>query len=85
MRLFTRRELFAAAGCALAGGLPERVWALARDARPVKITGIDLFDVEIPVNREEADSGKLCRYTVARIDTDAGVRRNSVRAWSTVS
>jgi D-galactarolactone cycloisomerase len=33
-----------------------------------------MFDVVIPVEKEEADSGKIFRYTVARVETDAGVR-----------
>jgi L-alanine-DL-glutamate epimerase-like enolase superfamily enzyme len=66
--------LLAAAGGAFASGLPPRVEALAREVRPARITAIDLFDVEVPVEKGDAGSGKLYRYTVARVDTDAGVR-----------
>jgi D-galactarolactone cycloisomerase len=39
----------------------------------VRIADVDVFDIEIPMSSDELEVGKLNRYTVVRVDTDAGV------------
>src|SRR3954471_11330079 len=38
------------------------------------VRGLDIFPIEIPVSRAEHDAGVDHRFTVVRVDTDAGVR-----------
>jgi D-galactarolactone cycloisomerase len=40
----------------------------------VRIRDVDLFQVELPVSKAEAEAGLFNRYRVVRIATDAGVR-----------
>jgi D-galactarolactone cycloisomerase len=65
--------LLAAAAAATAGIL-DPVRALASAVKPVRIIGIDVFPINIPIPKEEAAAGRMDRYVVCRVDTDAGVR-----------
>lgn len=47
--------------------------ALRAAVKPVRITGVDLFGIDIPVSPAEAEAGLNHRYPVAKIVTDAGV------------
>ena len=72
MASLSRREFLISA--AAAGTLSHNALAaVARDAKPVRITGIDLFPIRIPMSAEDAAAGKMGSYTVAQVDTDAGV------------
>jgi hypothetical protein len=68
-----RRELLAASAAATAGIL-DPVRALAQAVKPVRITGVDVFAIHIPIPKEEAAAGRMDRYVVCRVETDAGVR-----------
>jgi len=63
----TRRELLLA-GTAVAG-----VEAVRAAVKPVRITDVDLFEINIPVTPAEADAGMQHRFGVAKVMTDAGV------------
>lgn len=67
MHKFNRRELMLA-GTALAG-----VGALRAAVKPVRITDVDLFEINIPVSQAEAEAGLQHRFGVAKVMTDAGV------------
>ncbi len=54
--------------------MTEAVDGFAREVDPVRITGVDLFPIEIPTPAEELERGVVNTYPVVRIDTDAGVR-----------
>ncbi len=56
--MLSRRELFAG----LLGALKQ-----------VRITGVDLYPIRIPVSRDEADAGVNHYFNVVEIKTDAGV------------
>jgi L-alanine-DL-glutamate epimerase-like enolase superfamily enzyme len=71
--VLSRRELLAASAAATAAIL-DPVRALASAVKPVRMTGIDVFPIHIPIPKEEAASGKMDRYVVCRVETDAGVR-----------
>jgi L-alanine-DL-glutamate epimerase-like enolase superfamily enzyme len=58
----------------LAFGLPPAVRTAREAAKPVRITGIDTFSIRIPTPPEELAAGKVNRYPVIKISTDAGVR-----------
>jgi D-galactarolactone cycloisomerase len=62
-----RRDLLAAA-LALA---PLRTLRAA--VKPVRITGVDAFTIEIPVSEAEKKAGVQNRFQVAKVTTDAGV------------
>ena len=49
------------------------VRSLEAAVKPVRITGVDIFPIEIPIPKRDAESGMMNRYVVVRIDTDAGV------------
>ncbi len=42
-------------------------------AAKVKITGVDVYPIRIPVTRDEAAAGLMHAFTVAAVTTDAGV------------
>ena len=48
--------------------------ALARDVKPVKITNVDVFRIEIPTPIDQVKQGLTNKYLVAKVETDAGVR-----------
>src|SRR5437867_1096056 len=54
--------------------------ALYAAVKPVRITGIDLFGINIPVSQAESEAGVNNRYRVAKIVTDAGVNGYSFAA-----
>jgi L-alanine-DL-glutamate epimerase-like enolase superfamily enzyme len=69
------RRSFLTAAAASAGALVlEPLKSVAASAKPVRITGVDGFPIRLPVSPEESAAGKISTYTVARVDTDAGVR-----------
>src|SRR6266849_7008959 len=47
--------------------------ALHAAVKPVRITGVDLFAINIPVSPAEAEAGVNHRFMVAKVVTDAGV------------
>jgi D-galactarolactone cycloisomerase len=69
----TRRE-FVAASAGLAASLLDPLRKLEAAVKPVRITDVDVFRIEIPTPEEHVKQGRMNRYTVCRIDTDAGVR-----------
>jgi len=73
MKKPTRREFWAASAGASATLLAP-VHAVAEAAKPVRLTAVDIFPIEIPVPKGEAELGVYNEYTVVKIDTDAGVR-----------
>ena len=50
------------------------VRALAAAVKPVTIRDVDIFPIEIPVSPAEHDAGFDHRFTVVKVETDAGVR-----------
>ena len=73
MRNVTRRELLGGATAALAARLAP-LELLAAAVKPVTIRDMDIFPIEIPVSPAEHEAGSDHRFTVVRIETDAGVR-----------
>lgn len=69
----SRRRFLACLLPAVTAGLLDPVRALARAVKPVRIKSIDIFPIEIPTPEEEAQRGLYNRYTVYRVETDAGV------------
>jgi D-galactarolactone cycloisomerase len=70
----SRRGFLSSLSRAATAALFERVRAVARAAKPVRIRAIDIFPIEIPIPEDELRQGKYARYTVYRVETDAGVR-----------
>lgn len=69
MRNLTRRDLLAAsAALALA---PVR--AVAAAAKPVRIVDVDVYPIRLPATQAEIAAGVNYAYSVAEIQTDAGV------------
>ncbi len=67
MHKFNRRELM------LGGGALASISALRAAVKPVRITDVDLFEINIPVSAAEAEAGLQHRFGVAKVMTDAGV------------
>ncbi len=67
MYKFNRRELM------LGGIALGSVGALRAAVKPVRITDVDLFEINIPVSQAEAEAGLQHRFGVAKVMTDAGV------------
>lgn len=82
MHRLSRRHVLAALGASAAARLLEPVRALAQDVKPVRITRIEGFPIQIPVPAEEAATGKIHRYGVVRVETDAGVRGYSFAGYA---
>jgi len=61
-----RRLLQGLAGCGA-------VQALYAAVKPVRITGLDVFDIRLPATDAEVAAGVQNQYTVAKVTTDAGV------------
>jgi L-alanine-DL-glutamate epimerase-like enolase superfamily enzyme len=55
------------------GGALAGVSALRAAVKPVRITDVDLFEINIPVTQAEAEAGLQYRFGVAKVMTDAGV------------
>jgi L-alanine-DL-glutamate epimerase-like enolase superfamily enzyme len=51
------------------GALPR----LRADVKPVRITDVDVFAIDIPVTAAEDSAGLMHRYIVAKVATDVGV------------
>jgi D-galactarolactone cycloisomerase len=58
----------------MAAAVPAPLRALAAAVKPVTVRGVDIFPIEIPVSPAEHDAGVDHRFTVVRVETDAGVR-----------
>ena len=58
----------------MAAAILAPVRALASAVKPVTIRDVDIFPIEIPVSPAEHDAGFDHRFTVVRVETDAGVR-----------
>jgi len=69
----TRRTFLAASTGLTAAHLLEPLRKLEAAVRPVHITDVDVFRIEIPIPEEQVRQGRMNRYVVSRIDTDAGV------------
>src|SRR5688572_865140 len=69
----SRRD-FLSASAAASSMILGPVRALAAAVKPVRITGIDIFPMRLPASKEDEAAGKMARYPVCRVDTDAGVR-----------
>src|SRR6476661_3465625 len=65
-RLSRRSFLGMAAGASALGPLRAAV-------KPVRVTDVDLFRIEIPVSAAEAAAGMMHSYEVVKVSTDAGV------------
>ena len=81
MHLLSRRNLLTAFGASVTGRLLEPVRAIAQSVKPVRITRIEGFSIQIPIPAEEAAMGKNSRYSVVRLETDAGVRGYSFAGY----
>ncbi|MEO7146040.1 MAG: mandelate racemase/muconate lactonizing enzyme family protein [Bryobacteraceae bacterium] len=46
---------------------------LRADVKPIRITDVDIFRLEIPVSQIEHDAGVQHRFLVAKVMTDAGI------------
>lgn len=59
--------------------LNRREWLAAAVApamaavKPVKITGLEFYDADIPTPKDQLEVGVQGRYTVVEVQTDAGV------------
>jgi len=69
-----RRAFCASSVAAAAAALLEPVRAVSQAAKPVRIKSVDIFPIEIPVPKEQAETGLYTHYTVVRVETDVGVR-----------
>ncbi|HUQ93535.1 MAG TPA: mandelate racemase/muconate lactonizing enzyme family protein [Bryobacteraceae bacterium] len=49
------------------------VRAVAEAVKPVKITGVELYPIRIPISKDEAEAGLHQHFLVVEIQTDAGV------------
>ena len=76
--MLNRRELLAASSLLLA---PVR--RLAAAVKPVRITGVDVFPIQIPMPKEHENTGRMNRYGVCQVDTDAAVRGYSFAGGAT--
>jgi D-galactarolactone cycloisomerase len=70
----SRRAFCALSVAAGAAGMLAPVRAVAQAAKPVRIKSVDIFPIEIPVPKEQAQSGLYYHYTVVKVETDVGVR-----------
>jgi len=70
----TRRGFLAASAAAVSSSLLAPVRAVAQAAKPVRISNVDIFPIEIPTPKREAEAGKYNQYTVVKVETDVGVR-----------
>ena len=69
----SRRD-FLAASAAASSMILSPVRALAAAVKPVRISGIDIFPIRLPASKEDEAAGKMVRYPVCRLETDAGIR-----------
>jgi L-alanine-DL-glutamate epimerase-like enolase superfamily enzyme len=66
--VLNRREFMGAAAAAFSA-----FRALRAAVKPVRISGLDLFTIDIPVSKAENDAGMQHRFQVVKVQTDAGV------------
>lgn len=72
--VITRRGFYKSlALSAFGSALPAPVQAVREAVRPVRIKGVDIFPIEIPLPKGEAERGMYNQYTVVKIETDEGV------------
>ena len=76
--MLSRREWLAASSLLLA---PLR--RVAATVKPVRITAVDVFPIRIPIPKEDEAAGRMNRYVVCQVDTDAGVRGYSFAGGAT--
>jgi D-galactarolactone cycloisomerase len=73
-----RRELLTSAGAAGAAlGLSQAlapVKAVAAEARPIHISAIEAFSLELPATPAEVEAGVMNRIAVTRVVTESGVK-----------
>lgn len=76
--MHTRRDVMKAIGVAsLTAGLLEPLRAATDAVRPVRITAVDVFWIEVPTKGTPIEGfvgGRPSRASVVKIDTDAGIR-----------
>jgi D-galactarolactone cycloisomerase len=48
--------------------------SVAAHAGPVRISGVDLYDIRIPVNKDEAQMGLHHAFRVVEVSTDVGIK-----------
>ena len=78
----SRRTFCASSFAAASAGLLAPVRSVAQAAKPVRIKSIDIFPIEIPVPKEQAETGLYTHYTVVKVATDVGVTGyNFNRGW----
>ena len=51
-------------------------------AKPVRLTGVEFYEIVIPVTKEEAEAGVHHRWPVVEVHTDAGVRGFSFAGYA---
>ncbi len=76
MRAQTRRTFAACVAGASTAALLDPLRAVAQAAKPVRVTGVDIFDIAIPTSGtalEETAKGRPSRHSVIKVETDAGV------------
>jgi len=74
----TRRQFFRTTlATSFAAGVLAPVRTLAESVKPVRITNVDIFRIAIPIPREQVEAGYMSSYTVAKVETDVGVRGHS--------
>ncbi len=54
------------------GAASGALWTLRAAVKPVRITDVDLFRINIPVGDAEAAAGVMHDYEVVKVMTDAG-------------
>ena len=74
MQVSPTRRQFLAASAGIGAHLLEPLHRLEAAVRPVRITDVDVFRIEIPIPQEQVKQGRMNRYVVCRIDTSVGVR-----------
>jgi len=73
-----RRELLSSAGAAGAalslGQALAPVKAIAAEAKPIRITGVETFNLELPATPTEVEAGVMNRIAVTRVVAESGVK-----------
>src|SRR5262249_19550880 len=73
-----RRELLTSAGAAGAalslGQSLAPVKAIAAEAKPIRITGIETFNLELPATPTDVEAGVMNRIAVTRVVAESGVK-----------
>ena len=61
MPTYSRREILGTLGALVTAELLAPVRAIADSAKPIRITKIEGFPIQIPIPQEEAAMGKIAR------------------------